>query len=141
MEAKIYRELLADLNVTKCQGELDYQCKTTDNKLSVGVYFNCHGLCDLEDKTRITRVILMVYPGFTPELVNCHDVDYEHVFMVFSQNPLKAYTYKLMIDSDSESANIRVHHFPEVDSHLICKEEIAGLTRSVLPSHRTFRSF
>jgi len=138
METNIYRELLDDPRIIKCQGELDYQCKTKDDRISVGIYFNCHGLCDLEDKTRITRIILTIYPGISAELHDCHDFDGEHLFMVFSDDPLKAYTYKLIIDTESETASVKVEHFPEEDKHLICSEEIAGLTRSVLPSHKTF---
>ncbi|NEN24992.1 hypothetical protein G3O08_15940 [Cryomorpha ignava] len=139
MKAEIYKELLADPRVTKCKDELDYQCKTRDNQVSIGLYFNCHGLCDLENKSNITRIILTIYPGISRELRDCNDFDKEHFFMVYSHNPSKAYTYRLSIDSDLESATIKVCHLPEEGVDLICNEEIDGLTKSVLASHKTFR--
>lgn len=139
MKSDIYRELLDDPNVTKCVGELDYQCKTRDSKVSVGLYFNCHGLCDLNNKKNITRVILTIYPGISAELKDCNDFDSEHIFMVYANDPSKAYTYRLTINSELETATIKVCHLPEEGQDLICTEEIEGLTRSVLESHKTFR--
>lgn len=139
MSPEVYKKMLADAQVTKCREELDYQCKSRDNKVSVGLYFNCHGLCDLENKTSNTRVILTIYPGISTELKDCNDIVSEQVFMVFADDPLKAYTYKLSIDSEEGCAIINVLHFPEEGRELICAEEIKGLKKSVLPSHRTFR--
>ncbi len=139
MKFEIYKELLSDSRVTKCNGELDYQCKTPDNKVSVGLYFNCHGLCDLDSKSSNSRIILTIYPGISAELKNCNDFNEEHVFMVYSDDALKAYTYRLSIDSDLETAVIKVKHLPEEGEHLISREEITGFSKSVLQSHKTFR--
>lgn len=138
MKPDLYRDLLSDPGVTKCNGELDYQCKTRDNKVSVGLYFNCHGLCDLDNKLSLSRIILTIYPGISAELKNCNDFDGEHVFMVHSDDASKAYTYKLSIDSNTETATIKVFHMPEVNGHLISNEEINGFSRTVLISHKTF---
>lgn len=138
MKSDIYIDLLKDPSVIKCEGELDYQCKTSDNKFSVGLYFNCHGLCDLDNKLTVSRIILTIYPGISAELQNCNDFHNYQIIMVYSQDPLRAYTYRLSIDSDSETAFIKVEHLPECDYQFISKQEIDGLSRSVLPSHKTF---
>ena len=138
MKSDIYKDLLSDPRVTKCNGELDYQCKTRDNKVSVGLYFNCHGLCDLDNKLSLSRIILTIYPGISAELSDCNDFDQEHLFMVYSDDASKAYTYRLSIDSDTETASIKVKHFPEEDAHLISSQEINGFTKTVLLSHKTF---
>lgn len=139
MDFERYQQLLADDLVIKCKDELDYQCRTLDESLSIGVYFMSAGLEASNGADSNGRILLTIYPGVNSALSTCQKVDDSVLFLVNSDSPSKAYTYKLTISIPHELAIVQIHDMPNEGKELISEFEIAGISKTILPSHKTFR--
>ena len=131
-----YEELLADRKVVKANDELEFQCTTACKRFKIGVYLNPAELRNDGSKLMLNKPFLGVFPSNPAVNLFIPILDEEIVFLMFSEFPEKAFTYRLTMNSDTGEAFFKILDMPKQNSPLITEREIDGISRSILAEHK-----
>lgn len=138
MKRARYQELLADRKVVKANNELDFQCVTLCRRFKVGVYLNPSELRNEGSKLMLDKPFLGIFPSNPERNLFIPILNEEIIFLMFSEFPEKAFTYRLTVNGDNGEAFFKILDMPEQNSPLVTEREINGMSRAILPEHKKY---
>lgn len=133
-----YEELLADRKVIKANGELDFQCTTLCRKFKIGVYLNPSELRIRGTKLMLNQPFLGVFPSNPASILFIPILEEEIIFLMFSEFPEKAFTYRLTMNCTTGEAFLKVLDMPKHANPIITEREISGISKAILPEHKKY---
>ena len=133
-----YEELLADRKVIKANDELDFQCITDCKKFKIGVFLNPAELRSEGSKWMPNRPFIGIFPALRGSASIMPILKEEILFLMFSEEPERAFTYQLTINCSIGEAYLKVLDMPNEICGFLSERELNGISKSVLPEHKKY---